>query len=307
MLLPKALKKGDTIGIIAPASPPNMKRLGKAIPFFTNFGLRVKVGKNIAKVSGYLAGTDEERLADFHEMIADEEVKAIIIARGGYGTPRLASSLNYDLIASHPKVIWGYSDITYLHVAIQQKAGLVTFHGPMPASDLASPDIEERTLASFSQLLRPTSLQYSENLSSLEVLRVGEASGKLVGGNLTLLTSTLGTPFEVDTAGKILFIEDVNESPYRIDSMLNQLKLSGKLAQAAGVAIGSFTQIKANSTSSYTLDEIFHHYLSDLPLPVMSGFEIGHCSPNIGIPLGVPATMNTQTKTLSMMPGVIEN
>ena len=307
MLLPKALKKGDAIGIIAPASPPNMKRLGKAIPFFTNLGLRVKLGRNIAEVSGYLAGTDEERLADFHEMVADEEVKAIIFARGGYGTPRLVSSLDYDLIARHPKIIWGYSDITYLHVAIQQTTGLVTFHGPMPASDLASPSIDERTFASFLQLWEPTSLQYSESISPLEVLTKGEASGELVGGNLTLLTSTLGTPYEIDTAGKILFIEDLNEAPYRIDSMLNQLKLSGKLTEAAGVVVGSFTQIKANSKPSYSLEEIFHHYLSGLSIPVMSGFEIGHCSPNIGIPLGVPATMNTQTKTLSMMPGVSEN
>lgn len=306
MLRPKALQKGDTIGIIAPASPPNMKRLGKAIPFFTNLGLRVKVGRNIAKVSGYLAGTDEERLADFHEMIADEEVKAIIFARGGYGTPRLASSLDYDLLAQHPKIIWGYSDITYLHVAIQQKTGLITFHGPMPASDLASPDIDEQTLASLSQLFEPTSLQYNEDISPLEVLAEGEASGNLVGGNLTLLISTLGTPYEIDTAGKILLIEDVNEPPYRIDSMLNQLKEAGKLTQAAGVVVGSFTQIKSNTKPSCNLEDILYHYLSDLSAPVMSGFAIGHCSPNIGIPLGVPATMNTQTKTLSMMPGVIK-
>ena len=304
MLLPKALQKGDTIGVIAPASPPNMKRLRNAIPFFTQLGLCVKLGKNIEKVHGYLAGTDEERLSDFHDMVADDDVKAIIFARGGYGTTRFADSIDYNLIASNPKIIWGYSDITFIHTAIRQKTGLVTFHGAMLASDIADPDFDPITAQSFLQLFQPIPPQYSENISLLDVLVEGEATGALVGGNLSLLTTTLGTKYEIDTKGKILLLEDIDEQPYRIDSMLNQLKLAGKLDQAAGMVIGDFANAEPSMEPSLTLEEIFQHYLADLSIPVMTGFKIGHCFPHFAVPLGVPATLNTKDKTLSIMPGV---
>lgn len=307
MLQPNALKIGDTIGVIAPASPPNTKHLEKAIPFFTNLGLRVKLGKNIGKVYGYLAGTDEERLADLHGMIADDEVKAIIFACGGYGTARIASSLNYDLIAANPKIIWGYSDITYLHTAIRQNTGLVTFHGPMLASDIADSDFSSVSANSFKQLFEPTELQYNDSLSSLDVLAEGESTGKLTGGNLTLLTSSLGTEYEIDTAGKILLIEDTDEQPYRVDSMLNQLRLAGKLNQAAGIVVADFAKAEPKKEPSLSLEEIFQYYLSNLSCPVMKGFKIGHCSPNFGVPLGIEATLRTKDKTLSIMPGVVRH
>jgi muramoyltetrapeptide carboxypeptidase len=304
MLLPKALKKGDTIGVIAPASPPNMKRLEKAIPFFTNLGLHVKLGKNIEKVHGYLAGTDEERLSDFHDMIRDDDVKAIIFARGGYGTGRFVDSIDYDLIKKHPKIIWGYSDITYLHTAIRQQTGLVTFHGPMLASDIADPDFDDISATSFLQLFEPTALQYNESIAPLDVLVEGEGTGSLVGGNLALITSTLGTTYELDTKGKILLLEDIDEQPYRIDSMLNQLKLAGKLEQAAGIVVGDFANAEPKSEPSLTLEEVFRHYLGDLTCPVMTGFKIGHCFPHFAVPLGVSATLYTTDKTLSIAPGV---
>ncbi|WP_026907698.1 S66 peptidase family protein [Paucisalibacillus globulus] len=304
MLLPKALKKGDTIGVIAPASPPNMNRLRNAIPFFTYLGLCVKLGKNIEKVHGYLAGTDEERLADFHDMIADDAINAIIFSRGGYGTGRFVDAIDYDLIAKNPKIIWGYSDITYLHTAIRQKTGLVTFHGPMLASDVADPDFDSISATSFLQLVEPTPLQYNECISQLEVLVEGEGTGTLVGGNLALLTSTLGTEYEIDTKGKILLLEDIDEQPYRVDSMLNQLRLAGKLEQAAGIIIGDFANAEPKSEPSLTLDEVFQHYLGGVSVPVMSGFKIGHCFPHFAVPLGVPATLKTIDKTLSIMPGV---
>lgn len=304
MLLPKALKKGDTIGVIAPASPPNMKRLEKAIPFFTNLGLHVKLGKNIENVHGYLAGTDEERLSDFHDMVRDDDVKAIIFARGGYGTGRFVDSIDYNLIAKHPKIIWGYSDITYLHTAIRQQTGLVTFHGPMLASDVADPDFDAISATSFLQLFEPTALQYNESISALDVLVEGEGTGSLVGGNLALITSTLGTKYEIDTKGKILLLEDIDEQPYRIDSMLNQLKLAGKLEQAAGIVVGDFANAEPKSEPSLTLEEVFKHYLGDVTCPVMTGFKIGHCFPHFAVPLGVNATLNTTEKTLSITPGV---
>ncbi|GGA64416.1 S66 peptidase family protein [Ornithinibacillus halotolerans] len=304
MLQPQSLQKGDTVGVIAPASPPDMKRLYQAIPFLENLGLRVKLGKHIENVHGYLAGTDAERLADFHDMIQDDTVKAIIFARGGYGTGRIASNIDFDLIKKNPKIIWGYSDITYLHTAICQKAGLVTFHGPMVASDVADPDFDDISSASFQQLFEPTTLTYSEDISPLETLVEGKATGELVGGNLALLVSTLGTDFEIHTKGKLLLLEDIHEQPYRIDSMLNQLKLAGKLEQAAGIIIGDFADAKPKHEPSLSLEEIFTHYLGGLSCPVMAGFKIGHCFPHFAVPFGVEATLSTEKKSLVINPGV---
>ncbi|WP_010099261.1 S66 peptidase family protein [Ornithinibacillus scapharcae] len=304
MLLPKALQEGDTVGIIAPASPPEMKCLQDALPFFKNLGLNVKLGKHIREVYGYLAGTDEKRLEDFHDMMVDESIKAIIFARGGYGTGRIVADINYDLVRNNPKIIWGYSDITYLHTAIRQKTGLVTFHGPMVASDIADPDFDVLTASSFQQLFSPTTLQYNGDASCLHVLVEGESAGTLVGGNLSLLVNTLGTEFEINTEGKILLIEDIDEPPYRVDALLNQLKLAGKLASTAGIVVGDFANAKPKKEPSLTLDEIFNHYLGDLTCPVMSGFKIGHCFPHFAVPLGVRAILNTKEKTFTVMPGV---
>ncbi|MUK89671.1 LD-carboxypeptidase [Ornithinibacillus sp. L9] len=304
MLYPKAIQQGDTIGIVAPASPIEMDTLKTAIPFFQDMGLCVELGKNIDAVHGYLAGTDEQRLADFHDMIANPNVKAIIFARGGYGTARFAADIDYDLIYSHPKIIWGYSDITYLHTAIRQQTGLVTFHGPMPASDIASPEFDLLSASMFKQLFKETALCYSEAVSELEVLQEGRVTGTLVGGNLSLIVSTLGTPFEIDTKEKLLLLEDIDEVPYRVDGMLNQLKLAGKLDQAAGIVIGDFAKSAPKKEPSLTLDQVFNDYFKELEGPVMSGFKIGHCYPHFAVPLGVKATMDTERKELRIMPGV---
>jgi len=304
MILPERLQQGDTIGIIAPASPPNMEKVKQTIPFFEEMGLDVKLGKYIDHGYGYLAGTDAERLADFHQMIADPNIKAIIFARGGYGTGRLAAQIDYQLIQNNPKIIWGYSDITYLHIAIRQMTELVTFHGPMAESDIAKEDFAALSASMFKQLFQPSNVIYSEKISPLQVLVSGEASGQLVGGNLSLIVSTLGTPFEVNTAGKLLLLEDVDEPPYRVDSMLNQLKLAGKLANTAGVIVGDFANAKPKQTPSLTLEQVFQEYLGALHCPVMTGFKIGHCSPNFSVPLGVEATMQTTNKTLHISPGV---
>ncbi|MEN2767312.1 S66 peptidase family protein [Ornithinibacillus xuwenensis] len=304
MILPEPLQNGDTIGVIAPASPPDIKRLLTAIPFFESIGLRVKLGKHIDCVHGYLAGTDEERLADFHEMIGDEAIKAIICARGGYGTGRLLDSINYDLIARNPKIIWGYSDITFLHTAIRNKTGLVTFHGPMLSSDVADSKFDNLSASMFQQLFYPTELYYTEAISNLDVLVEGKATGQIVGGNLSLIVNTLGTEYEIDTEHNILLIEDIDEVPYRVDAMLNQLKQAGKLDQVAGIVIGDFANSEPKKLPSLTLYDVFLDYFGCLTCPVMSGFKIGHCFPHFAIPLGVHATINTYKKNLLISPGV---
>ncbi|MBP1948841.1 S66 peptidase family protein [Virgibacillus litoralis] len=305
MILPERLYYGDTIGVIAPASPADMKRLNRAIPFFEKMGLNIRLGNYIDEVHGYLAGTDEQRLADFHDMIADTSVKAIIFARGGYGTGRIAKDIDYELIKQNPKIIWGYSDITYLHTTIRQAIDLVTFHGPMLASDIADADFDSLSARLIQQLFKPAKLFYTEDISSLQVLVPGEATGALVGGNLSLLISTLGTAYEIDTTGKLLLLEDIGEEPYRVDAMLNQLKLAGKLTDAAGIIVGDFAEAEPKKEKpSLSLEQVFHDYFADLQCPVMSGFKIGHCLPHFSVPLGTSAKLSTAKKTLTVDAGV---
>ncbi|TFB21075.1 LD-carboxypeptidase [Filobacillus milosensis] len=305
MTLPKSLNEGDTVGIIAPASPPNINNLEKALPFLESLGLKVKLAPYVKEVQGYLAGSDQQRLLDLHQMFEDESVDAIFCAGGGYGTGRLASMIDYEFIKKYPKIFWGYSDITYLHTAIRQRTGLVTFHGPMLASDIGKEDFHSISAQSFNQLFEPTTLDYNETISPLEVISEGEATGEIVGGNLSLLVSTLGTPFEIDTKDKLLFVEDIDEAPYRIDSFLSQLKHAGKIAEAKGVIIGDFNNcIPKNDRPSWSLEDVFQDYFSSLSMPVIKGFKIGHCQPHFSIPLGTRATLSSTHKTLTVEPGV---
>ncbi|WP_164217685.1 LD-carboxypeptidase [Virgibacillus sp. YIM 98842] len=304
MMLPERLKKGDMIGIITPSGPINTDKLKKAVPFFENMGLHVKLGEHIDQVNGYLAGTDHQRLQDFHTMLADDSVKAIIFARGGYGAGRIIPSIDYSLVKNNPKIIWGYSDITYLHTAIRQKTGLITFHGPMAVSDIAKDGFDELSAKLFKQLFQPVELIYTEKISPLDVLVPGEGEGELVGGNLSLIASTLGTPYEIDTKDKLLLLEDIGEEPYRLDSMLNQLKLAGKLEEAAGIIIGDFAETESNLKTTLTVSQVFSDYFEDLPCPVVSGFKIGHCFPHFSVPLGAKGQLQAKDKTLKIAPGV---
>jgi len=306
MLKPKPLQQGDRVGVIAPASPPDMRDLSKGVHFLEQLGFHVQFGKQIEEKYGYLAGSDEARLADFHEMLKNPHIKAIFFARGGYGTARFIDQVDFDLLRKHPKVIWGYSDITYLLHAIYKQSNLITFHGPMIASDIVDQNIDKRSKQMFQQLFTPMSIFYTEHISKLTTLVPGVATGTVIGGNLTLLISTLGTPYEIDTTGKILFLEDVGEQPYQIDRMLNQLRLAGKLNQAAGIVVGSFTDTETKEPS-LTLQQVFARYLGCLSCPVMTGFAIGHSHLHIAIPIGVEGRMDTTKKTFIVQSGIEMN
>lgn len=302
---PKRLKKGDTVGIISPSGPYRDGQLEKALPFLESLGLNYKLGDNCDKRWGYLAGADEERLSDLHTMFSDPDIAGIICARGGYGAARITDKIDFELLNNNPKILWGYSDITFLHTAIGQKNNIVTFHGPMLASDVAGEDFAPLSAKMFEQLFEPTELVYEESISQLHILSEGIATAEIVGGNLSLLTNSLGTAFEIDTTGKLLFIEDIGEEPYRVDCMLNQLRQAKKLDHLAGVVIGDFADAASTGDKpTLTLDEVFDDYFSKKPYPVMKGFKIGHCQPHFAIPLGVEATLNTEEKTLRIMPGV---
>jgi muramoyltetrapeptide carboxypeptidase len=304
LIKPERLKKGDTVGIIAPASPPNKENLERGLKFIEEIGLNYKLGKSLYQEYGYLAGSDEDRLADLHGMFLDDEVKGIICAGGGYGTGRIALAIDYETIKKNPKVFWGYSDITFLHTAIRQQAGLVTFHGPMIASDLGKEDANLISKEQFLQLFSPAELRYTTELSLLEEMIAGKAKGELVGGNLSLLASTMGTSYEIDTFGKILLIEDINEEPRAVDRMLNQLYMGGKLQGAAGIIVGDFNNCVPERELSLSLDEVLDHYIKLAGKPAMKGFKMGHCSPHIAVPFGTEAQMDTDTKTLIVESGI---
>ncbi|MFC5590063.1 LD-carboxypeptidase [Sporosarcina soli] len=302
---PQRLQQGDTIGIIAPSSPPNQESLEKSLAFLEQLGLKWRFGKNVKNVHGFLAGTDDERLADLHDMFEDPTIKGIICAGGGYGSARYTDRIDLQLMQENPKIFWGFSDITFLHTAMGLYSNLVTFHGPMLASCVGKESFHELSAKMFQQLFEPMELHYTEAITPLETVAGGIARGELVGGNLSLLVKGMGTKFELDTKGKLLLIEDVGEEPYRVDGMLNQLRMAGKLADAAGIIIGDFADAEPRKgKDSLTLAEVFDHYFGNLGIPVVKGFQIGHCQPHFAVPLGVDAQLDANERTLTILPGV---
>lgn len=301
---PQRLQKGDTVGIVSPSSPPNREQLEKSLAFLEQLGLKWKFAKNAKNIQGYLAGTDKERLVDLEEMFQDPEVKAIICSSGGYGAGRITDRLDMTLVEENPKIFWGFSDITFLHTAIRQYTGLVSFHGPMLGPNIGADTFDELSAKMFQQLFEPIELHYTEAISPLTALTAGLARGEIVGGNLSVLARTIGTKYEIDTKDKILFIEAIGEDPARIDGLLNQLRMARKLEQVAGVVIGDFARTETTRTWTLTLDEVFDDYFKDVAYPVVKGFKIGHCEPHFAIPLGVEALLNANEKTLTILPGV---
>lgn len=303
MIKPKKLKLGDTIGIVAPGSPTTEEKVEKAYEKLKEMGFKVKLGKSCYSKYGYLAGRDELRAEDLNSMFRDTEVDGIICLRGGYGTIRILELLDYNLIRANPKVFVGYSDITAIHIAINQISNLVTFHGPMAASDLAG-DISKFSLESlFNSILHE---DFDGNLKNpteeLITINGGVAEGQIIGGNLSLIASTIGTPYEIDTKGKIIFIEEIGEEPYRIDRMLNQLKLSNKLQEAEGIILGNFSNcMPEDPDMSLTLEEVIDDLIRPLNKPTLYNLQAGHCDPNITIPFGVRVRLNADRKEIVVL------
>lgn len=298
---PQRLQAGDTVGLVTLSSALKMEQLQVKIDFVESLGLNYKLGKTIGVPEGMLSGTDEERVQDLHDFIADPNIKAVFCVRGGYGIGRLMDKIDYPLLELNPKIIVGFSDVTVLHIVANEYSNLVTFHGPM-LSDKETP-LDELSARMYQQLFQPIEVQYSERIAPLTTLSEGFVRGELTGGNLNRLVGTLGTTFEIDVTGKIVLLEDIGESIERIDHMMNQLRLSKKLERAVGFAIGSFTNLGENETYEDVLD-VMHHYLCPYNKPVLAGFQIGHCVPNIMVPIGVDALLDANEKTLTILPGV---
>jgi len=310
LLKPKALKPGDTVGLIAPASYTfDLWKLDDAALRVEALGLKSKFGKYVRGRRGFLSGTEAERLEDFHSMFADRDVAGVFCLQGGYGTPRLLDRLDYDLIRRNPKILLGYSDITGLHLAIHRKTGLVTFHGPNMIGNLPPWSLELLKKALFSsapigELTNPTEEDPLNREFPLRTVAPGTARGRITGGNLTLISSTMGTPYEVDTKGKILFLEDTGEAPYRIDRMLVQLRLAGKLQEAAGIVFGTCTDCAPSRSGfelSLSLSEVLDELLGSLGKPVLAGLLFGHTKEKATIPIGVEAELDAGAKRLAIL------
>ena len=300
LLKPDRLNFGDTVGIIAPASPPpDPKAIDRAAAALEQYGFRPKLAKNVRARLGFIAGTDRERAADVMAMFADKKVKAIICIRGGYGTTRILDRLDYGIIRCNPKILSGYSDITALHGVLLKKAGLVSFHAPMLNGALADPQVPEFTKQSFFRTVmaaKPAgSLRAGYEGKAVVSLHRGVAEGRLAGGNLSMICAGLGTPFAPSYKGKILFFEDVGEKPYRLDRMLTQLWNAGVFAGVAGVAVGvnrdcdALIQAKEYQQSGA---EVVKERLSGLRVPVVAGLPFGHVDLNATIPFGVRARLD---------------
>lgn len=294
----KLLTNTSTIGIIAPSSPQSKVYINNKISEFKNLGFNIKLGKYIYNHYGYLAGEDKDRAKDLMDMFEDPDVDAIVCFRGGYGSIRMAKYLNLNVIKRNPKIFCGYSDITLLLNYLYNECNLITFHSPMVNSNFN----DLKTKNSFIDLVTNFNKTYEYNLTEINNIHydnLDNITGTLVGGNLSLVASTIGTPYEVNFKNSLLLLEDIGEVPYAIDRMLSQLVNSNKLKSCKGILLGHFTDCHLNDYSnSLKLNEVFNDILKPLNIPIIHNFPCGHSYPNLTLPIGSKVTFDSQTKRL---------
>lgn len=294
---PPRLQKGDTIGLAAPAGPIREDILRQGLQLLRDNRIKVKYAEDICRKEYYLAGSDQRRLEEFHHLWDDDEVKAILAVRGGYGCARLLPQLDFDLIRSKPKILIGFSDLTILLNAIHQQTGLVTFHGPMLST------LARDGNPALVQMLNELSVhaEHKVRIKGLEILRPGQTQGRLIGGNFACLTQLLATPYEPMWDGAILLIEDINESAYQIDRYLTQLSLAGRLKSLAGIIIGDFLDNSLYSIPDLELIWNRTLELTDEHIPVWANFPAGHGNRNILIPIGRTVGMDSSRGVFSLL------
>ncbi|HEY4307403.1 MAG TPA: LD-carboxypeptidase [Gemmatimonadaceae bacterium] len=286
---PTPLSAGARIGLVSPSGPlRDATDLEQAIANVRVFGWEPVVGNYVLERDGYLAGSDEQRVADLNRFARDESIDAIWCLRGGYGAMRLLDAIDYDALAKRPRAIIGYSDITALHAAIGQCANMITFHGPTARGELTT-----LTRDSFARALSPTNDSKMLARGGMTTLAGGSATGRLVGGNLALVSGLVGTPYAWELDGAILVLEDVSEQVYRLDRMLTQLRLTGALARVAGIAFGNFTDIPEDATNvDRSLDRVLREIAESTGVPCVMNFPIGHLPDHVTLPLGAIAELN---------------
>lgn len=290
LLKPSKLSEGDTLGLISPASIiPERDRYGEIQSTLEDLGFKIKLGQYALERTGYLAGTDRQRAEDLNAMFADPDVDAIIPFRGGWGSNRILEYIDFKAIKNNPKPLVGFSDITSLLLSIYAKTGLITFHGPVGKSDWTDYTVQQFKKAVMTA--DPFSLHNKAD-QNLSVLRKGKAHGPLLGGNLTVLTSMLGSGYLPDFEGAVLFLEDVGEDVYRIDRMLTQLKLNGILDKISGLIFGQCTNCVPGNNYSFSLMEVLNDHIQPLAIPACYGSMIGHVANMFTLPVGLPATFD---------------
>jgi muramoyltetrapeptide carboxypeptidase len=296
---PAYLQKGDTIGIVCPAGFMAMEKVQTCIAVLKEWGYNIKVGRTVGSDSlTYFSGTDEERLTDLQQMLDDDEVKAVLCARGGYGTGRIIDQIDFKKFKKQPKWIVGYSDITVLHSHLYTNYYISSLHAPM-AGAFNDEGFKNEYVLSLKNALEGKKLKYSCPVH--EFNRKGEAIGELVGGNLALLAHLVGTDSDIKTRGRILFIEDIGEYLYNVDRMLHQLKRSGKLSRLAGLIIGGFTDIKdMERPFGKTAYEIIHEIISEYDYPVCFGFPVSHTNENYALKIGAGYKLKVTKSKVSL-------
>jgi muramoyltetrapeptide carboxypeptidase len=310
VLKPPRLLQGDLIGLVSPASAPSSpEMIEKGVRYLEKLGYAVKVGRNAAKVHGYLAGSDDQRATDFNDMIRDKTVKAIFTVRGGYGTPRILPLLDYTALKRNPKIIVGYSDITALQLAIFRKIELITFSGPMAGVEM-SDGIDPYTEEHFWRIITSKSkvgVLRNPADEPLRVLHGGKGQGRILGGNLATAISLLKTRFAPSLADSILFLEDVDEAPHRVDRMLAQLNNAQILGSISGLMFGKFIDCVPPDPSKPFLpvDQVLNNVAQTLKCPVIANLQYGHLPRKLTIPIGLRTRIDTKKGVVEVLESAV--
>lgn len=314
LIKPPRLRFGDTIGLVAPGGHTNDEAIGKAVARIEQLGFKARQGANLRAVHGKYGGSVQQRCDDLHAMFLDPDVKAIWGIRGGSGCISLLASLNYRLMRANPKILLGYSDMTALHLALGRHAGLVSFHGPVAGSgesDYATRHMlavlmDPQPVYTIAMALENKVRAAEQPQYALRTAHHGVASGRLTGGNLSLVSALTGTPYAAEFRDAILFLEDVNEAPYRIDRWMTQLDLAVGLRHAAAVMIGVCENCVAEPGEiSLTLEETLDQHLAPLAKPAVSGYSFGHIRNQFTIPMGIRARLDTESETLTLLEAAV--
>ncbi len=306
-IFPKRLEQGDVIGLVTPGSPITEDQLKETVEKLEGMGYKTYYKPSVLSVYGYFAGTDKERAYELMHMFANKEVDAIMCVRGGYGSIRILDLLDFDQIKKNPKIFVGFSDITALLTSINERTGLICFHGPLGVSDF-----NDYTLKSFENVLVNPKPRYKypyqreENTEDnpefdFYTITNGRAEGELIGGNLSVLASLAGSKFETNFENKIVFLEEIEEKTYRVDRMLTQLVQATNLRKARGIVLGVFYKCNVNEKPTLTLKQAIADILKPLNIPVAYGFPFGHIETKMTIPTGVNAKFNAGRRTLKLM------
>lgn len=305
ILKPPRLRKGDTIGLVSPASPPSSgEKIEKGVRYLEHLGYRVEVGKHVLDQNGYLAGSDEDRAADFNAMIRAKTVKAVFAIRGGYGTPRILPLIDFAALRRNPKILVGYSDLTALQLAAYRKMGLVTFSGPMAGVEMWN-GIDPYTEEHFWRLITsaaPPGVLANPPEENLGFSGSRNVSGKLLGGNLSLVISILATPYSPQYERSLLVLEEVDEAPHRVDRMFTQLFHSGILNKISALILGHFTDCRPVDPSkpSLTVDQVLRDVINKLSIPVIINLQYGHIPKKLTIPFGIRARLHPSESLLEI-------